>query len=130
MNKKRPAPPWIKMILLISVFIGIYMRGCWYKNQTENVIISDARISEFTIASIDVTFSVENKTNMQLEKNVIIKVYSETDEEIASRITSVTLLPKSKKTHLKVLQKLNRPVKSEADVAKVTVELYIPSVLN
>jgi hypothetical protein len=106
------------------------MRGCWYKNQTENVIISDARISEFTIASIDVTFSVENKTNMQLEKNVIIKVYSETDEEIASRITSVTLLPKSKKTHLKVLQKLNRPVKSEADVAKVTVELYIPSVLN
>jgi hypothetical protein len=129
-NKKRPAPPWIKMILLIAVLFGIYVRGCWIKNQSAQIFISDVFIQEFTTASIDVAFTIENKTGMKLNKNIIIKVNSDSGEEISSRITSVTLVPYSKKKHIKVLQKLNRPIREQADVAKVTVELFIPTILK
>jgi len=127
-NKKRAIPASAKLLLLVAVIFGISLKNCWQKSQKSNIIISDIHTSEYTSVSLDVAFTVENKTSMKLEKNILIRVYAPDNKEIGSRIAKITLFPKRKQDFLKVLQKLNKPIKETSDIAKITVELYNPSI--
>ena len=129
-NKKRSVPAWTKMILLLLVVFGIYMRSCWNKQQKELILIQNPMVDSFNSASVDVVFDVINRTSRAMEKKILIRVYSEEGEEIASKITLIKIQPSSNKRFLKVLQKINRPIRDESDVAKATVELYVSSIID
>ncbi|RLD55253.1 MAG: hypothetical protein DRJ01_16895 [Bacteroidetes bacterium] len=128
-NKKRPIPVTIKLILLLAVIFGIYLRSCWKKNQEKQITISNIEISNITSANIDVRFNITNNTKMDLIKSLIIKIYSNTNQEIASKITRVKIPALSKRRYLKVIHKFNRPIKENETGLKSTVNIYIPSIL-
>ncbi|MCD4818335.1 MAG: hypothetical protein K8S23_06555 [Candidatus Cloacimonetes bacterium] len=128
MNKRRAIPAGAKLFLLVAVIFGITLKNCWRKNQDTKIVISNIHVQEFTSVSIDVAFTIENKTSMELEKNILIRVFAPDKKEIASRIAKISILPNSKQKYLKVLQKLNRPIKDENTIANITVELYNPSI--
>ena len=129
-NKKRTPPAGIKLILLILVIFGFSIKSCWQKKQFEYYEISNIKVSEFTSQSIDVEFDITNRTNMETDKNIFIEVYGSDNTKIGSRITTVHILPRTTKTYLKVLQKLDRPIKNSADIGKVRVQLYNPSIFK
>ena len=102
-NKRRSIPNWIKLVLLVTVIFGITLRNCWKKSQTSDISITDIEISDYTIASIDVNFVITNPNDVELTKKIIIKAYSASGAELASRLTSIEVSPKSKKRYLKIL---------------------------
>ncbi len=125
-NKRRSIPNWIKLVLLVTVIFGITLRNCWKKSQTSDISITDIEISDYTIASIDVNFVITNPNDVELTKKIIIKAYSASGAELASRLTSIEVSPKSKKRYLKILTKLQKPLNDINEISRVTVEVYNP----
>ena len=125
-NKRRSIPNWIKLVLLVTVIFGITLRNCWKKSQTSDISITDIEISDYTIASIDVNFVITNPNDVELTKKIIIKAYLASGEELASRLTSIEVSPKSKKRYLKILTKLQKPLNDINEISRVTVEVYNP----
>jgi len=130
-NKKYPISSSFKMILLIAAIFGIVLRGCWIKNQKKSIHFSNAKVSGFSSANIDVEFDVTNKTNVEYEKAILIKVMSKNGLEIASKITKIYIHPlQKKKGYLVELTKIKSPIKSADEVGFVSVKLYNSSLFN
>jgi hypothetical protein len=125
-NKRRPIPNWIKFLLLIMVIFGVGLRNCWKKSNPSSVMISDVQVTEYTISTIDVKFTVENQNKVDLKKSILIKVMHRSGIELASKLTTIEFPAQSKKRYLKVLTKLVKPVNELSDISEVSVEVYNP----
>jgi hypothetical protein len=125
-NKRRPIPNWIKLVLLIMVIFGISLRNCWKKSHVNAVNISDIEIADYTISTIDIKFTVENPNQVDLKKPIIIRVMLKSGAELTSKLTSIEFPAQSKKRYLKVLTKFTRPLTDLSDIGNVTVEVYNP----
>lgn len=130
LKKKYPVSAAIKLLMLVAIVMGFYIRGCSRKNAAKLIKISYVEVSEVTSANIDIRFMVENRASAELKKNFLIKVFLENGEEVASKITTVTLQPNSRKKYLKVLSKFNMVVNSDTEVSYATVEMYEPNFFN
>jgi len=126
MNKRRPIPSWTKFLLLIMIIFGISLRNCWKKSQSSNITISDIYISEYTISTVDVKFTVENPHEVALSKPIMIRIILNSGEELTSKLASIEFAPQSRKTYLKVLTKLSQPLADLTEIDQVTVEVYNP----
>ena len=129
-NKKRPTPVHIKLIILAAVIFGIWVRSCWIKKQPFTLRIYNIVVSEVTPTSIEVKFNVSNPNDIELTKAILIKASNADGDIIASRITKITCTPKSKKTYLKMLNTLKLPVREISDVENVTIEIYTPKIFE
>lgn len=123
-KKRRPIPPYIKFILLIAVFAGIWIKSCSHKAQSEIIKISIVEITEITSGNIDVKFTVSNSSTVDFKKKVHIKVFLKSGELLADKITQIEIPGRKKKRYLKVLQKFNMPLKYPEDVDLATVDIY------
>jgi len=130
MRQNRTIPVGIKMLLLIAVIAGISIRACWKKSQTDKIEITNVQIAEKTMANIDVTFTVTNKMGVEVKKDIIIKVYNQRDQEIATKITQVKLKAASRQKFRKVIQRFLQPIRDPQDIKKATVELHYRSIFD
>ncbi|MDY6914978.1 MAG: hypothetical protein SVM86_01505 [Candidatus Cloacimonadota bacterium] len=130
MQRKQPIPVGIKMILLIAVIVGISIRACWKKSQTDKIIISEVQIVEKSLANIDVSFKVQNRMGVEVKKDFIIKVYNTQNEEIATKITQIKLPPASNRRYRKQISKFIKSISSTQEIAEATVELYYRSIFD
>ncbi len=124
-NKKRATPTYIKLILLVAVIFGITLRNCWKKNETGSLLISDIELTEITSGNVDVKFTVANNSKVTLKKPILIRVFTNSGEELSSKITQIEIEARTSKRFLKVLQKFNIPLENTADVSHAEVEIYI-----
>jgi len=125
-NKRRPIPVWVKLLLLIMVIFGVSLRNCWKKTQASNIIISDIEISDFTISTIDIKFTVENPNPVDLKKSIMIKVILDSGEELASKLTAIDFPKQSRKRYLKVLTNFIQPLDDLTKIDRTIVEVYNP----
>lgn len=129
-NTKRPIPATIKVVLLITVIFGIWLRTNWIKKQAFTLRIYNIVVADVTNTSVEVKFNVNNPNDLEITKKILIKAFTPDNELIASRITEITASPKSKKTYLKMLNQLNIPIKEMKDVGDVTIEIYTPRIFD
>ena len=127
-NKKRTIPINIKLIILFAVIFGIWMRSDWIKKQPFTLRLYNIEVVEVTPTSIEIHFDVSNPNDIEIKKYILIKAFTPENELIASRITEIISMPKSKKRFLKMLNTLNIPVRELDDIGNVTVEIYTPSI--
>jgi len=124
-NRKWPMPSWIPMLLLVAAVMGLLIGRCGHASRDKYIVFYNIEVQEATQANIDVTFEAYNRSKVDfVEEGILIRAYDEHGEEIASKITIIDLKSGEKQRYLKVLTKLTKLIKSKADVASVSVELY------
>ena len=123
-KKRRTIPPAVKLILLVAVIFGFMLHNCWKKSQGRNLQISEIEITELTRVSADVAFVVSSRANIELKKSVLIEIYIKSGELIASKISRITIPPKTKKRYLKILQKFNFPLDNPEDIDEIYITWY------
>ena len=123
-KKRRPMPPAVKLILLVAVIFGFILHNCWKKSQGKNLQISEIEITELTRVSADVAFVVSSRASIELKKSVLIEIYTKSGELIASKISRITIPPKTKKRYLKVLQKFNFHLNNTEDIDEISITWY------
>lgn len=130
-NRKWAIPNWIPMLLLIAAVMGLVISRCSHKAQDEYFVFSDIVVKMATHANIDVNFTVFNRTKINFEKKaILIRVFDHGDEEIASKLTTITLGAGEQKRFIKVLTKFRIPINGAEDISRVTVEMYHASIFN
>lgn len=129
-HQKRIIPAGVKMLLLIAVIVGISIRACWKKSQTDKIEITNVQIAEKTIANVDVTFEVNNKMGVDVKKDFIIKIYNQRDQEIATKITQIKLKAARRQKFRKVIQRFLQPIQDPQDIKRATVELHYRSIFD
>jgi len=127
-KKRRYAPAGLKLILLVAVVMGFWLRTCWYSKQEEYYEISNIEFENQTMSSVDVLFDVTNNTGNSKEITVLIRIYTDTEFEMASRITSIEVEPRSKKRYRKMIEKWSRPLYMDERLSHATVEIFVPTI--
>jgi len=125
---RRGIPVTMKLILMIAVIIGIWGRSCWRANERNNIIFEKVTITEITPVSVEFSFEVDNQTLQSGEKPVLIKVYTDREELLASRIAKVNIISNQKQKHFRIIDKFDRPLRQDEVISRVEVELYQKSV--
>ena len=123
-NKKRTIPPVTKLIMMLAVIMGLVLHTCWKKTQGDNLQISDIQLSNITRVSLDISFTIASRASVELEKSFMIEVYTKSGELLASKLTHITVPPKTRKRYIKVLQKFNMPLESPDDIGDFKIYVY------
>jgi len=123
-NKKRTIPPVAKLIMMLAVIMGLILHTCWKKTQGDNLQISDIQLSNITRVSLDISFTIASRASVELEKTFMIEVYTTSGELLASKLTHITVPPKTRKRYIKVLQKFNMPLESPDDIGDFKIYVY------
>ncbi len=123
-NKKRAIPPAAKLIMMLAVIMGLVLHTCWKKTQGDNLQISDIQVSNITRVSLDISFTIASRASVELDKSFMIEIYTTSGELLASKLTSLTIPPKTRKRYIKVLQKFNMPLESPDDIGDFKVYVY------
>lgn len=124
-NKRWPIPNWIPMLLLVAAVSGLVISRCSHKAQDDYLVFSEISVKAATLANIDVNFTIFNRTKIDYEKKPIwIRAFDHDNEEIASKITTIAIGAGERKRYIKVLSKLQIPIKGVDDISRVTVEMY------
>ena len=123
-NKKRTIPPVTKLIMMLAVIMGLVLHTCWKKTQGDNLQISDIQLSNITRVSLDISFTIASRASIKLEKSFMIEIYTISGELLASKLTHITVPPKTRKRYIKVLQKFNMPLESPDDIGDFKIYVY------
>ncbi|MBW6515756.1 MAG: hypothetical protein K0B81_03950 [Candidatus Cloacimonetes bacterium] len=129
-TRRRAIPPSLKLILLGAVIFGLVLRSCWYDKRETYYEITDIELTDQTMASVDVLFVVANKTRMQKEESVLIRLYTTRGDEIASRITAIDIPPRTQRRYRKIVERWARPLYEGEELSHATVEIYRPAILR
>ena len=123
-NKKRAIPQASKLILMLTVIMGLVLHTCWKKTQGDNLQISDIQLSNITRISLDISFTIASRASIELEKSFMIEIYTTSGELLANKLTRLTISPKTRKRYIKVLQKFNMPLESPDDIGDFRIYVY------
>lgn len=123
-KKRRPIPASVKLIMLLAVIMGFVLHTCWQKTKGDNLQISDIQISNITRVSLDISFTIASRASIELEKSFMIEVYKQNGELLTSRLTQLTIPPKTRKRYIKVLQKFNMPLENPDDIGDFKIYVY------
>jgi len=123
-KKRRPISPTAKLILMLAVILGLVLHTCWKKTQGNNLQISDIQLSNITRISLDISFTLASRASIELDKTFMIEVYTTDGELLTSRLTHLTIPPKTRKRYIKVLQKFNMPLESPDDIGDFKIYVY------
>lgn len=129
-TRRRSIPPTLKLALLVAVILGFYFRSCWFDKRDTYYEIDQIELTDQTMSSVDVVFVVTNKTRMQKEESVLIRLYTTRGEEIASRITTINIAPRSRLRYRKMVEKWVRPLYDGELLDHATVEIYRPAIFR
>ena len=123
-KKRRPIPASAKLILMMVVILGLVLHTCWQKTKGDNLQISDIQISNITRVSLDISFTIASRASIELEKSFMIEVYTTNGELLSSRLTQLSIPPKTRKRYIKVLQKFNMPLDDPDDIGDFKIYVY------
>jgi hypothetical protein len=123
-NSRKSIPVNMKLILLIAVIIGIWGRSCWRANERNNILFDDITLTEITSVSVEFSFIVDNQTFQSGEKPILIKILTNLDKPLATKITSVKVESNKKQKHYMIIDKFDRPLGKEESITNVSIELY------
>lgn len=123
-GKGKKIPAGFKLILLVAVILGLWVRSCWKDYEKESILFENIRLENPTSVSVDVHFTVINNTIQDKKQAVIIKILTDQNEVIASKMTQVEITAKSKTDYLKVIDKFDRALLPNEKILKATIEIY------
>lgn len=109
---------------MLAVIVGLVLHTCWKKTLGDNLQISDIQLSNITRISLDVSFTIASRASVELEKSFMIEIYTTSGELLASKLTHITIPPKTRKRYIKVLQKFNMPLESPDDIGDFKIYVY------
>jgi len=128
MQRRRSIPSSLKLILLAAVILGFYIRSCWYDTKDKYYEIGNIELTSQTISSVDVTFEITNNTKLYKKESVIIRLFTDNGDELASRITDVEIKPRSQRRYRKLIDKWKRQLRQGEQLSHATVEIYKPTI--
>lgn len=128
-SRKRQIPSSFKFVLLIAVALGLYIRSCNRNNSIEKFKISEINVMNKTSVSVDVLFKILNTTDSAVKKNILIKLYDSTGQQIASKLTSINIQPRTNERYRKVISMFEVATDLVHEDLSATIEIYIPSIL-
>ncbi len=126
LTKRRSAPPTLKFLLLAAVLLGFFFRSCWYDRREAYYEISDIELRDQTHSSVDVLFVVTNKTRLEKEESVLIRLYTTRGDELASRITTIEVKPRARRRYRKLIENWERPLYEDEELSHATVKIFRP----
>jgi hypothetical protein len=128
--RKYNIPNWLKFAVLVMVVMGIMIYNCSQDKLAREIQISDVRITEFSRVHVEVHYSIYNATSSDRDIWLLLKVYDNRNEVLGSTLYMVNLKAGTRKTMLKIIDKLTRPLDKEEKPAGATLEVYKRKILS
>jgi hypothetical protein len=117
-------PASIKFAIFIAVILGLWGRSCWRSNRVENITFENIVIENPTSISIELIYEVNNNTLQKGKTPILIQVITNNNEEIASVLYNIDIVPQQRSRHIRVIDSFKRPLREGEYVDRVEIGLY------
>jgi len=117
-------PGYLKFIIFLLILFGVWGRSCARNNELKKIIFFDVSYDITSLASIEVFFNVENKTLYSGKKPILIEVYTNNGNLVASKLTNIEIEAKQTKKYVLVLDKFERALRVNESIGEVKICLY------
>jgi hypothetical protein len=105
----------LKSSMLMVVIVVIILSFLWHQRRNQDlsrlVEITEISFDNWGSQFIEIGYTIENKTDKELELYLLAKVWDAEEIEIASTLFSITIPPHARQTRSKLLDKLERSLK-------------------
>lgn len=128
--KKYPIPNWIKLLVVVLIFCGILIHNCSQEHLSSEIEISDIKIVDYSRVHIEIEYKIHNKTNIDRDVWLLLKVTDSNNEELASSLFLIKLKAEEKLSKVKIIDKLSKPLDDKITPQKATIEVYKRKVLS
>ncbi len=122
--KKYPIPNWLKLLVVVLVFCGILIHNCTQEHLSQEIVISDVKIIDYSRAHIEVTYNIYNKSSLDRDVWLLLFVSDSKGEELASTLFLIKIKAGENVTKIKIIDKLNKPLINNIKPEKATIEVY------
>lgn len=122
--KKYPIPNWIKLMVIVLVIAGVFIHNCTQDNLLKEIKITDVQITEYSKVHVEVDYTIANSSKFDRDVRLLLRVYDKDNIELGSTLFLVNISKHSKKSMLKIIDKLSKPIDNENRPFKATIEIY------
>ncbi|HQB40259.1 MAG: hypothetical protein RBS92_00285 [Candidatus Cloacimonadales bacterium] len=122
-KNKTQIPMSIKIALLLAVILGIWLKSCWKNYQLDNILFENKTLVNPTPVSVDVLFTINNKTYREGKHRILIQVYTTKNHVISKKMTFVEIKAKKSVQYIKVLDNFNRPLEKDEELSGAYISL-------
>ena len=122
-KKMKRMPMMSKFLILFAIILGFFVRSCWFENERQSIIFQNIVLDHQTHISVEVLFDVNNDTRRSGRTSVLVEIYGANNALIASRITTINLIPKGTTSHVIIMENFNRAVR-EGETIQARISLY------
>ena len=124
LQRRLPVPGYVKIVAILFVIFGIWFQTCTQKQLENEIRFSNLRITEYTRVYLEVRYTITNLSAYDRDANLMLKVYSEKGDLVASTIYAVNVPAHTSQDMIKIIEKMLRPLDKEEKPGKVTLEIY------
>lgn len=108
LQSKKQIPMSLVIALLFAIIMGLWLKSYWDNYNVENILFENITLVNPSPVSVDVLFTINNKTNKDGRFNIFIQVYTTKNKIISSRLTTVEIKAKSQVQYIKELKSFER----------------------
>jgi hypothetical protein len=118
----------LKGSILLVIIVSIIISFLWHQRRNQElarrVEISEISFDNWGSQFIELGYTIENKTDEQLEIYLLAKVWDSRDIELASALFMVEIPPRARQTRSKMLDKLDRSLKEGERPGRAGIMVY------
>ncbi|MDD2228281.1 MAG: hypothetical protein PHY48_02590 [Candidatus Cloacimonetes bacterium] len=114
----------VVIIIIIGAVIGIWIQRSSIKRVRNQIEISSVSIVRSGSQFIELEYVLANKSSIELNINLMARVWDTQNEELASALFNINIQPNSSSKRSKMLDKLNRTLKEGERPYKAEISLY------
>ena len=122
-KKLKRMPMMSKILILFAIILGFVVRSCWFSNEIQSIAFENIVLENQTHLSVEVIFDTNNDTRRSGRTSVLIEIYNMNNQLLASRITSIYLIPKGTTSHVIIMENFNRAIR-EGETIQARISLY------
>jgi len=122
--RRYPLKDVVVLLAVIGVAVGILVHNCAQRQASQSLRIEDIQISNYAEQYVEVSFRITNLTDSEQEYRLLLTLYADDGQVLASSLFMVTVAAGKSEQRSKLLDRLNRRLKPGEKPDKATIELY------
>ena len=127
--RKRRIPATIILAVALMIVFGIWVNDCTQRQLAREITFSNITLNEYSPVHVEVGFTLTNASRFDRDVNIILTVSDTADSLLADALFQVHAKAHSTAGHIKIIDKLRRPLQKNEKPGRIGIAVFPRKVL-
>lgn len=114
----------VLLLVVLAIAFGFWLQKREHNRQMSMIEISDLHFDRWGTQFIEISYTIENKSDKELSVRLLARVWDEDKEELASALFDVDIPAKTRQNRSKLFDRLSRTLKEDEAPFGANITLF------